>query len=1240
MRVFFSSLLILTTWINALSETILVPEETTTIQAGIDKASEGDTILVSDGIYNEYHLNFGGKNLKLISKTGPQNTTIDAGSHGSVFLFIGGEDTTSHVSGFTIAGGYGYPDGGGIYCHSSSPKLSNLIITECKAEEHGGGIYLLLSNPVLQSVVILNNQLVTNSAVEYGGGIYMSNSTVKLDSVEIRGNVAERGGGIHLNWSRLFLKNSQIVKNIETGIDTENSYVELTDCEIVDNANKQTSIGGYVGIYSRSRDTVILERVVIAGHNAHAIYSDWNSRSIFELDQTTIVNNQEHTNIPFSSGEVCAIYLRGGSQMNITNSILWDNGSSHIFADASTSLSISRSDIRLGLQKIISEEGAQINWLEGNIDRNPFFRNSLAGDYSLAGNSPCIGSGENGVTMGAIGQGRSSYTEKSIWYVSNTGSDSTGNGSFESPFEHIGFALSVANDRDSVIVSQGTYPENITFPDCNITLGSLHLLDGNRDHIQETVIDGGGNGSVLRLFWGYDSLSHVDGFTITNGSGYLYDGLPHGGGIQMVSSKAKLSNLRIIGNQIPKKNGRGAGLGIVNSQSRIENVEIYSNTSLQYCWGGGIYSNNSDLEIINALIYNNEALNGDALYSREDSKTELVNSTLVGNDICFYYSSLKTINTIFWETGNYGNINFSGSADDTLFIDYSCIEKGRDNISTTDGIIVWGENNMTQDPHFVNAEEHDYSLNTGSPLIDVGSPEAENLILPFFDLNGNKRIIDGNGDGNSLVDIGAYEYKYNNPPSIVSDFPVVILEEDKPKSIHINEWFPYVQDEESHDSLLSWNFNSSSHVIIQQNEDSILFLSDLNWFGFDTTSVEIDDGTKTVQASLYLHVLPINDPSILSNIETTKAFFGRGSEIPTQLTSTISISDIDDDSLQCADIKFSEGYLAGEDSLYLKEASVIIPHWDATTGVLSLSGHTSLTEYESALRNVLYFNTAGDATLSNKTISLTVFDSESSNEVYRVLTIVEKSDQTISFDELPLRIYGDEPFSLTASASSGLSINYASSNPEVANVAGEIVHLTGSGSTMITASQPGNEAYNAATDIDRTLTVSKAELLVNADHKTKLQGEMNPEFTMSFEGFVLNEDESVLDMLPVAICNVDQSSPPGEYPISVSGGDDNNYSFSYQDGILTIEPITNAVASLEKGLSVYPNPAHENVIINSSGEDMIQTVRIIDSHGSEVFFKSIMSNSAYLDCSMISNGMYILLIETASQFVPMRIQIL
>jgi outer membrane lipoprotein-sorting protein len=85
-----------------------------------------------------------------------------------------------------------------------------------------------------------------------------------------------------------------------------------------------------------------------------------------------------------------------------------------------------------------------------------------------------------------------------------------------------------------------------------------------------------------------------------------------------------------------------------------------------------------------------------------------------------------------------------------------------------------------------------------------------------------------------------------------------------------------------------------------------------------------------------------------------------------------------------------------------------------------------------------------------------------------------KASQTITFLPLADKTYGDAPFTLSATSSSGLALAYTSDNTEVASVSGNTVTIVGAGTATITASQAGNSNYSPALDAAQALTVNKA----------------------------------------------------------------------------------------------------------------------------------------------------------------------
>ncbi|HCX24655.1 MAG TPA: hypothetical protein DHN29_22255 [Cytophagales bacterium] len=125
------------------------------------------------------------------------------------------------------------------------------------------------------------------------------------------------------------------------------------------------------------------------------------------------------------------------------------------------------------------------------------------------------------------------------------------------------------------------------------------------------------------------------------------------------------------------------------------------------------------------------------------------------------------------------------------------------------------------------------------------------------------------------------------------------------------------------------------------------------------------------------------------------------------------------------------------------------------------------------------------ATISGSTVSIvgigttTITASQAGNDNYAAASdvtqdlIINKASQTISFDALIPKSYGDASFDLSATASSGLGVVYSSSNTSVATISGSTVSIVGIGTTTITASQSGNDNYAAASDVTQDLIINK-----------------------------------------------------------------------------------------------------------------------------------------------------------------------
>ena len=164
-------------------------------------------------------------------------------------------------------------------------------------------------------------------------------------------------------------------------------------------------------------------------------------------------------------------------------------------------------------------------------------------------------------------------------------------------------------------------------------------------------------------------------------------------------------------------------------------------------------------------------------------------------------------------------------------------------------------------------------------------------------------------------------------------------------------------------------------------------------------------------------------------------------------------------------------------------------------------------------------------------------DSESSFTVYHVepVTVTAKSYTIAYGDNLP-------------------TFEYETSGAElvgIPEITCEATTTSPVGTYDIVISK-GTVTNHKDTYVNGTLTITKAPLKVKAGTYTRKQGEDNPVFTLSYEGFKNGETEDVLTQKPTATTTATKDSPVGDYTVTVSGAEAQNYEISYEDGTLTV----------------------------------------------------------------------------------------
>ncbi|MBW4464707.1 MAG: cadherin domain-containing protein [Pegethrix bostrychoides GSE-TBD4-15B] len=140
-----------------------------------------------------------------------------------------------------------------------------------------------------------------------------------------------------------------------------------------------------------------------------------------------------------------------------------------------------------------------------------------------------------------------------------------------------------------------------------------------------------------------------------------------------------------------------------------------------------------------------------------------------------------------------------------------------------------------------------------------------------------------------------------------------------------------------------------------------------------------NNGSSSNLASRTIQVIPVNDPPVLQ-ASLSETSFGGGSLL---VDPNLALSDLDNPTLNGATVRIG-GFVASEDSLLFTSQSGITGSFNATTGVLRLSGTASAAAYQTALRSVRYSNNQPIPTGTARSITFQATDGVASSNTVAV----------------------------------------------------------------------------------------------------------------------------------------------------------------------------------------------------------------------------------------------------------------
>lgn len=350
------------------ASTIHVPQDQPTIQAGINAATTGDTVLVAPGKYVE-NINFLGKAITVTSASGPKVTIIDGNAAAPVAAFVTKEGLGSVLSGFTLQNGVGTFDfqyqGGGVSINNASPTIKGNVIQNNTAGT-GGGIGVYFGSPIISG-----NTIVRNSA-QFGGGLaFVGGSNAKVLHNTISGNTAGAGAGFELfGAGSVLIEGNMVINNGPAGQGGGFYIVNEADEIIVQNVIARNRAGSGSQVYSTipqsTKGFALINNTIVSAPNGAA--------------DAAVIADGFNKNVVIENNIISAF---GDNAALLCNPNYVDGPPIVQFNDA------------FNPKVSYGDSCAGFDGTNGNISSSPMFVNGAKSNYQLSASSPAINAGSN-----------------------------------------------------------------------------------------------------------------------------------------------------------------------------------------------------------------------------------------------------------------------------------------------------------------------------------------------------------------------------------------------------------------------------------------------------------------------------------------------------------------------------------------------------------------------------------------------------------------------------------------------------------------------------------------------------------------------------------------------------------------------------------------------------------------------------------------------------------------------------
>ena len=198
---------------------------------------------------------------------------------------------------------------------------------------------------------------------------------------------------------------------------------------------------------------------------------------------------------------------------------------------------------------------------------------------------------------------------------------------------------------------------------------------------------------------------------------------------------------------------------------------------------------------------------------------------------------------------------------------------------------------------------------------------------------------------------------------------------------------------------------------------SVTFQNSLNSFSTPTRTIQfsITDsaGNQSLPVTRTISLSDAGYPPALRDLETSPIVY-RGSDPAIPLSATIAVTDPDSNYLTAAAIRITTNYQSGQDVLSFANTATLTGAWNATTATLTITGVDTVSNYRTALRNVLFQTPGPTPSLALRTVSFQVSDLSSgvlgSNIVTRGVSPTGNAPSVLKdIESAPLNYKGGDP---------------------------------------------------------------------------------------------------------------------------------------------------------------------------------------------------------------------------------------